>query len=288
MEVQALTVSCHDSFSVKESPLMDKANSSEQKSNRLKWWNWGKFSRTIAESSFLAGPRTRLQDFKSAFEIFFELIGGFRKLHFVGPCVTVFGSARVAEDSHYYICARQVGQKLASLGFTVMTGGGPGIMEAANRGAKDVNGFSIGLNITLAHEQKPNPYLDQWVEFKYFMIRKLLLVKYSYGFIAAPGGFGTMDEIFSLLTLIQTQKVKDFPVVLLGREFWEPLRAQIQEKFVQAKTIDAEDSEKILFTDSVDEAVEYIHRMALHRFGLELNVRARRPLTILGEQSIRK
>ena len=163
---------------------------------------------------------------------------GFRKLHFVGPCVTVFGSARFTAEHHYYVLAREVGQRLARAGFTVMTGGGPGIMEAANRGAKEAGGYSVGCNIELPQEQKPNPYLDRWVTFRHFFVRKLMLVKYSYAFIAMPGGFGTLDEIFETATLIQTHKIKDFPLVLVGKEYWQPLLDFLRGRLVEAKTID--------------------------------------------------
>ena len=163
---------------------------------------------------------------------------GFRKLHFVGPCVTVFGSARFTADHAYYVLAREVGQRLARAGFTVMTGGGPGIMEAANRGAKEAGGYSVGCNIELPQEQKPNPYLDRWITFRHFFVRKLMLVKYSYAFIALPGGFGTLDEIFETATLIQTDKIKDFPLVLVGKEYWRPLLDFLRDRLVEAKTID--------------------------------------------------
>lgn len=262
-------------------------DSTAQTSSRARWWDWGKISSTLSEKKFLAGPHTRLQDFLSAVDIFNEMIRGFRKLHFVGPCVTVFGSARIPETHPDYQTVRQVGQLLGQRGFTVMTGGGPGIMEAANRGAKDVGGCSIGCNITLTHEQKPNDFLDQWIEFEYFMVRKFMLVKYSHGFVAAPGGFGTLDELFGLLTLIQTRKIKNFPVVLLGKEYWEPLRVLIQEKLVQARTIDRADAEKILFTDSPEEAVEYIQKIAQKDFGLTLKELSK-PQVILGEKSPRR
>src|SRR5262249_35822813 len=139
------------------------------------------------------------------------------------PCVTVFGSARFKENHPYYALARDVGARLAQNGFTVMTGGGPGIMEAANRGAKDVGGGSVGCNIELPKEQKPNPYLDRWITFRHFYVRKLMLVKYSYAFIALPGGFGTLDEIFEVITLIQTGKIQEFPVVLMVQSYWQPL-----------------------------------------------------------------
>jgi uncharacterized protein (TIGR00730 family) len=169
---------------------------------------------------FLEGPQPRAFELGQALQLFWELMRGFRALHFVGPCVTVFGSARFKEDHAYYHLARAVGAGLARAGFTVMTGGGPGIMEAANRGAKDVGGRSLGCNIELPEEQQPNAYLDQWITFKHFNIRKLMLVKYSYAFIVMPGGYGTLDELFEVATLIQTGKLQDFPVVLMGREFW--------------------------------------------------------------------
>jgi predicted Rossmann-fold nucleotide-binding protein len=155
--------------------------------------NWGTESRDKRERIFLEGPKSRTFEFLHAFEVFFEMIKGFRRLHFVGPCVTVFGSARFDEGHPFYNLARQTGRELANCGFVVMTGGGPGIMEGANRGAQEAGGYSVGCNITLTHEQKPNPYLNRWIEFKYFMVRKFMLAKYSYGFIAMPGGFGTID-----------------------------------------------------------------------------------------------
>src|SRR5437660_446463 len=167
--------------------------------------------------------------------ISWEFIKGFRALHFVGPCVTVFGSARFSDDHPVYDLARRTGALLARAGFTVMTGGGPGVMEAANRGAKDVGGRSIGCNIRLPQEQKPNPYLDKWITFRYFFVRKVMLVKYSYAFIALPGGFGTLDEIFETATLIQTAKIRDFPMVLMGRDFWQPLLDFLLNKLVPQK-----------------------------------------------------
>src|SRR5581483_5005060 len=158
-----------------------------------------------------------------------DLFRGLRALHFLERCVTVFGSARFAEDHPYYKLARHVGSELAIAGFTVMTGGGPGVMEAANRGAHEAGGVSVGCNIELPHEQKPNPYLDLFVEFRYFFVRKVMLVKYSTAFVVMPGGFGTMDEIFETATLIQTGKIRGFPVVLMGKEYWAPLVTLIEE-----------------------------------------------------------
>src|SRR5205085_4292386 len=166
------------------------------------------------ETKFLQGPALRKREFWQAFKMFRELVYGFRKLHFVGPCVTVFGSARFDEHHRYYAMAREVGRLLAKSGFTTMTGGGPGIMEAANRGAKEAGGRSIGCNIILPHEQKPNPYLDEFVEFRYFFVRKVMLVKYSCAFVCLPGGLGTLDELFEAATLIQCRKIGPFPLVL--------------------------------------------------------------------------
>ncbi len=225
---------------------------------------------------FLEGPQRRLTEVALAVRIFCEFIRGFRALHFAGPCVTVFGSARFTEVNPYYRMARQVGAGLATAGFTVMTGGGPGIMEAANRGAKDVGGRSIGCNIVLPQEQEHNPYLDHWVTFRYFFVRKVMLVKYSYAFIALPGGFGTMDEIFETATLIQNAKIREFPLVLMGKEFWAPLVEFMSERLVKARTIDAIDLERITVTDSADEAVSVITEVAKRRFGLTYGAHMKR------------
>ena len=186
--------------------------------------DWGKGPPPPEVAKFLQGPQPRGFELMRAVAIFCEILRGFRHFHFIGPCVTVFGSARFTEDQPYYKLAREVGSRLVKAGFTVMTGGGPGIMEAANRGAKEAGGYSVGCNIELSHEQKPNPYLDKWVTFNDFSIRKMMLVKYSYAFLALPGGFGTLDEFFETATLIQTQKIQDFPMVLvgatIGNRFW--------------------------------------------------------------------
>ena len=180
------------------------------------------------ERWFLEGPRSRKSEFASVVRIAFEFIRGFRTLHFVGPCVTVFGSARFGADHPYYALAREAGSRLAGLGFTVMTGGGPGIMEAANRGAREAGGRSVGCNIMLPEEQKLNPYLDVNVTFQHFFVRKLMLVKYSYALIEMPGGFGTMDEFYEILTLIQTKSVTQFPVVLFDKKYYAPLMENIR------------------------------------------------------------
>jgi uncharacterized protein (TIGR00730 family) len=210
-----------------------------------------------AERRFLAGPRSRWKELLSVFEFMWEFIRGFRTLHFVGPCVTVFGSARFLEDHPYYQLALKMGAALARMGFTVMTGGGPGIMEAASRGAKEAGGFTVGCNIVLPEEQRLNPYLDRSVSFDHFFVRKVMLVKYSYAFVVMPGGIGTMDELFEALTLIQTHKIENFPVVLMGIEYYRPLMA-VLVKMVAAGTISNTDLDLLLLTDSVEEAVAHI------------------------------
>jgi len=247
-------------------------------------FRWGKVpeSDTSQTSKFLQGPQKRGYELWRAIKIFFETMSGFRALHFVGPCVTVFGSARFGEDHRYYKLARQVGEELAKVGFTVMTGGGPGIMEAANRGAKDAKGISIGCNIQLPMEQKHNPYLDKWVTFRYFFIRKMMLVKYSYAFIAMPGGFGTMDEVFECLTLIQTGKIKDFPLVFMGKDYWEPLLGFIKDTLLKEQTIDKDDFDKLIVSDSPEEVVEKIRHLAMKRFGVSYGKKYK-PRWYLGE-----
>lgn len=234
-------------------------------------------NRRKRELRFLTGPQSRGFELSLAINVFFEFIRGFRALHFVGPCVTVFGSARFKEDHRYYQLSREVGACLAEAGFTVMTGGGPGVMEAANRGAKEVGGKSIGCNIELPHEQKHNPYLDTMVEFQHFFVRKTMLVKYSYAFIAMPGGFGTFDELFEALTLMQTGKILDFPVVLMDKGFWEPLvEKMLKERLLEERAISPKDLNLFLLTDSPQEAVHHIKTIALKRFGLTYGPQAKR------------
>jgi uncharacterized protein (TIGR00730 family) len=243
---------------------------------------WGKGPAAPEEVRFLQGPQPRGFELVRALRIFWELLRGFRALHFVGPCVTVFGSARFTPDQGYYHLGREVGARLARAGFTVMTGGGPGIMEAANRGAKEAGGYSVGCNIELPQEQKPNRFLDRWVTFRHFAVRKIMLVKYSYAFIALPGGFGTLDEIFETATLIQTGKIRDFPLVLMGREYWGPLLDFFRKRLLAEKTIDPADADRILVTDSAQEAVAAVTDIAVHHFGLTYGPRPRRQW-LLGE-----
>jgi uncharacterized protein (TIGR00730 family) len=233
------------------------------------------------ERVFLEGPHSRSWELGTVLRIMREFIRGFRVLHFVGPCVTVFGSARFKSGHEYYELARSIGAALTDVGFTVMTGGGPGIMEAANRGAREAGGRSIGCNIRLPAEQAPNPYLDRVVTFNYFFVRKVMLVKYSYAFVVMPGGVGTMDELFESFTLIQTRKIREFPVVLMGRSYWKDL-LELLDGMVMAGTIDVADLNYLLVTDSVDEAMAHIRKHAVEQFGLRRAVPRRSRL--LGER----
>jgi uncharacterized protein (TIGR00730 family) len=212
------------------------------------------------DRQLLEGPRSRTAEFFRVLRIMREFIRGFRALHFLGPCISVFGSARFDEHHRYYQLARRIGAEIARLGFTVITGGGPGIMEAANRGAKDAGGRSVGCNIILPHEQVANPWLDKVVTFRYFFVRKVMLIKYSQAFIILPGGFGTMDEAFEAATLIQTGKIHDFPVVFVGTEYWQPLFDFLRERMIHEKTIDPSDINRFVLTDSVDEVLMQLER----------------------------
>ncbi len=232
------------------------------------------------EQSFLKGPRARWRELKYAVGVIIQFIKGFRALHFIGPSITVFGSARFAEDHPYYTQARSVAGQISKLGFTIVTGGGPGIMETANRGAKDDGGLSIGCNIILPQEQYANPYLDKFVNIEYFFVRKELLRKYSFAFVVMLGGFGTLDEFFETITLIQTKKTESFPVVVMGLEYHQNLIEHLKT-MVENKTIHKEDLNLILFTDSVDEAVGHIHKYAT------ANIKHKeKPIWLLGERKV--
>jgi uncharacterized protein (TIGR00730 family) len=237
---------------------------------------WGKTPVDQDEELLLEGPRSRREELFSAFSIFHEIIHGFRSLHFIGPCITIFGSARFNEGHAFYALTRETGRCVAQAKFTVMTGGGPGLMEAANRGAKEAKGKSIGCNIILPMEQKPNPYLDKFVDFRYFFVRKMMLTKYSYGFICAPGGYGTLDELFEVATLIQTGKIKNFPIVLLGRDYWTPLVHFLRDPMLRMAAIHQNDLDSILVTDSPTEAVDFIKLHALEKHGLRYGKRSPR------------
>ncbi len=237
-------------------------------------------AREASDRYLLEGPRSRTSEFVQLLRVMRDFLRGFRVLHFVGPCVTVFGSARTREDDPNYTLARQMGAAITRLGFTVMTGGGPGIMEAANRGAKDAAGRSVGCNIELPFEQKPNAYLDRCVTMHYFFVRKTLLVKYSYAFVVFPGGAGTVDELFEALTLIQTGKIEHFPIVVMGTEYWREMLGFI-EKIARTSTISRKDLDLIYVTDSVEDAIMHIREKAIAPFGLKPVVR--RHLPLLGE-----
>jgi uncharacterized protein (TIGR00730 family) len=238
-----------------------------------------------ADEIFLEEPRSRIREFITLVRVMRDFVRGFRVLHFVGPCVTVFGSARIKSDSPYYELARKMGAAIAQLGFTVMTGGGPGIMEAANRGAKDVGGRSVGCNIELPHEQTPNGYLDRFVTLHYFFVRKTLLIKYSYGFVILPGGAGTLDEMFEAITLIQTRKMKNFPVVIMGTDYWDEILPFI-DKMAKAGMIAPSDLELVHATNSVDDAIAHIRSHAIERFGLHVSRRVRPHSRWLGERGL--
>src|SRR5450432_1249150 len=214
--------------------------------------------KSLKKTIYLDGPQSRGFEFRFAWKVFCQIIAGNRALYFVGPCITVFGSARFKEDNVYYQKAMEFGKRIAAIGFTVMTGGGPGIMEAANRGAFEQGGKSVGCNIQLPQEQEPNPYMHKWIKFDYFFLRKAMLLKYSYAFIVMPGGFGTMDEMFNTLTLIQTRSLTQFPVVLFGKSYYQPLIDMIQ-KMISEETIRKEDLDLLLITDDMDEAMNHIN-----------------------------
>jgi uncharacterized protein (TIGR00730 family) len=235
---------------------------------------WGKGTQSSEEGVFLRGPQPRSSELARLWRIASDFVRGVRALHFVGPCVTVFGSARFAPDHRYYALGREMGRRLGKAGFTVMTGGGPGIMEAANRGARDAGARSVGCNIILPKEQRHNDYLDVWLEFHYFFVRKMMMVKYSYGFVVLPGGFGTLDEIFETATLIQTGKIRNFPLVLMGVDFWRPLFDLFRESMIPERTISPLDVERLFLTDSPDEAMDRI-MSCMPDFGLSWQPRPR-------------
>jgi uncharacterized protein (TIGR00730 family) len=216
-----------------------------------------------AEKKFLSGRRPREADLESAVRLFLEFLRGFGEMEFQGPCVTIFGSARFQAGHPYYELARDIGRGLAQAGYAVMTGGGPGLMEAANRGAKEGGGLSLGCNIILPREQRPNPYLDRFVEFEHFFVRKVMLVKYSCAFVVMPGGFGTLDEAFEVMTLIQNRKLESFPVVAVGGNFWTNLREFLAGTLVEEGTITAADLEYIHMAADAAEAVDIVRQTTL-------------------------
>ncbi len=237
------------------------------------------------ERHLLSGPNSRFHNLITLFRVGRDLLRGFRALHFAGPCVTIFGSARTEPGTQYYELARKMGGACAKLGFTVMTGGGPGIMQAANQGAFEAGGRSIGVNIELPFEQEINPYVHKSVTMRYFFTRKVILVKYSYGFVVMPGGAGTMDEMFETMTLIQTGKLKNFPIVLMGKDYWRPLMDFVY-RMAEEGMISPDDPELIFFTDDIDEAVAHLGRHAVRQFGLRRK-RLPKPIKAFGEKKMK-
>ncbi len=224
------------------------------------------------EFVYLEGPKPRSFEFLFAFSVWKEFIKGFRNLHFIGPAITVFGGARYKSDHTYYKMAMEIGKRIAQSGFATVTGGGPGIMEAANKGAFENGGKSIGINILLPFEQSGNPYVHKTTTIKYFFVRKTLLLKYSYAFIVMPGGFGTLDELFETLTLMQTNIVHDFPVVLIGKDYWAKMWEFVNQ-MSDEKTISPEDIDLIKITDDIDEAMDHIFKYVGNYYKIEKRIK---------------
>lgn len=239
--------------------------------------------RFTKEFDYLKGARSRWKEFIFAIEVLKEFIKGFRNLHFIGPCVTIFGSARFSEEHEYYQLTQELAKKLGESGYAIMTGGGPGIMEAANRGARESGTLSLGCNIELPFEQHPNPFLDRFVNIKYFFVRKELLRKYSSAFVVMPGGLGTLDEFFEVATLIQTGKISNFPVVIMGVAHHQKL-IDFLHQLIEVGTVSEEDYQNILFTDDLELAYEHIYSFRNKRVSLTKTS----PLWILGEKNIRE
>ncbi len=236
------------------------------------------------EIGFLNNVQNRWQEFQYVIGVVKQFMKGLRTLHFVGPCVTVYGSARFKEDHHFYQQARHISAEIAKLGLTIMTGGGPGIMEAANRGAKDVDGKSVGCNIVLPHEQMHNPYMDKFVNIESFFVRKELLRKYSVAFVIMPGGIGTLDEFFETYTLVQTGKLVNYPIVVLDKPYYHNILEHL-DKMVEEGTISPEDKDLVFFTDNADEAISYIKNFVhAYTIGAKESLKAR---WILGEKSLK-
>jgi uncharacterized protein (TIGR00730 family) len=219
---------------------------------------WGKTRHDRHDENLLERPGRFFKSLYQSAAIGMEFFRGMHTFRNEGPCVTVFGSARFPEDHAYYKLARETGRLLSEAGFTVLTGGGPGIMEAANRGARDAGGRSLGCNIRLPEEQKPNPYLDKWITFHHFFIRKVMLVRYSCAFVVLPGGFGTLDEVFETATLIQTETIQQFPIIMLGEGYWEELDDFIEKALVRYETISPGDRELLHYAESPSAAIEHI------------------------------
>lgn len=242
------------------------------------------FELELPDRTLLSGPSSRIRDLSTLFHVARDLVRGFRALHFAGPCVTIFGSARTQPGSRYFEMAREMGDACAHLGFTVVTGGGPGIMLAGNQGAFEAGGKSIGVNIELPFEQSLNPFVQGSVTMRYFFTRKVVLVKYSYAFVILPGGAGTLDEMFETMTLIQTGKLKRFPIILMGKDYWQPLMDFVY-RMAEEGTISPDDPELIFFTDDIEEAKAHLQRHAVRQYGLRKK-KVPLPMKILGEKPL--
>jgi len=216
------------------------------------------------DKNFFKPERTLADEIRDSHKALADLWQGVSAFDKIKNCVTVYGSARFKEGHIYYELARSMAKALAENGFTVMTGGGPGVMEAANRGAKEGGGVSLGCNIILPFEQKLNPHVDIKVEFEFFFTRKVILRKNSVAYVLMPGGFGTMDEIFEVLTLIQTGKLPARPVVCMGKDYWKHLGTFLRETMLEVGTISPEDLELALVTDDIQEAIDYIKKKVLN------------------------
>jgi uncharacterized protein (TIGR00730 family) len=218
-------------------------------------------STAMSEHQMLSGRDSRTQEFLRVLRITREFVRGFRALHHIGPCVTFFGSSRFGESHRYYEPSRQLARRVAGLGYNIMTGGGPGLMEAANRGGAEGGAISIGATIDIGNEP-PNRFVDRRIAFHYFFARKVILVKYSYGFVMLPGGMGTLDELFEAVTLVQTGRLSKFPIVLYPRDYWEGLFEWLQTGPLTAGAFHEADLARIRITDDEDEVVERFARLA--------------------------
>jgi len=261
-------------------PLADSLDISEEEVRQQEIFELENPDRTL-----LAGPRSRMKDLGTLMRVTTDFMRAFRVLHFAGPCITIFGSARVMPGTPYYEMAREMGAACARLGFTVLTGGGPGIMEAGNRGAFEAGGRSIGINIVLPFEQSLNPYVHRSVTMRHFFTRKTVLVKYSYAFIVMPGGAGTLDEMFETMTLIQTGKLRNFPIILMGKDYWQPLMDFVY-KMAEEGMISPQDPELIYFTDDIGHAVAHLQRHAVRQFGLRRKLPPK-PSVLFGERPVK-
>ena len=214
-----------------------------------------------SEYQMLAGRDSRSQELLRVLRISREFVRGFRALHHIGPCITFFGASRFGEDHSYYEPSRHLSQRVAELGFNIITGGGPGLMEAANRGARDGGTISIGATIDIGDEP-PNQFVDRRIKFHYFFARKVILVKYSYGFVMLPGGMGTLDELFEAVTLVQTGRLSDFPIILYGREYWQGLVDWLRDVPLAKGAFSEAQLARIRLTDDDDEVVDRLARLA--------------------------